>query len=714
MSAAKTLHLSMPEPDVALLTLDTPDKGANILSSSVLDELATALDALEQRDDLAGLVFLSAKRDIFIAGADIREFVAALDVDSAQVVQMCRRGQELFGRLASCPFVTVAAIDGICVGGGAELAIWCDHRVLSENPRTEFGFPEVKLGLFPGWGGTVRAPRIVGLSNAVEMITSGNSLKPHEALTMGLATDVVPTTDLLAAAIRIIRDEQQHTRYVTQRKNWSQPIEMSETELGFLGVTASAYVRQQTKGQYPAPEAALELMLGAAGLDAGAACQLEAEGLAKLFGTPINAALLNVFFLTDRNKKDQGVESTTAKPLPIESVGVIGAGIMGAGIGAASLKRGLSVVLSDVSRESLLAGGEQVMQEVAYNKATKGTDAKRAIEFAPLLNLAEQATEAGDCDLVIEAIVESPDIKKQLYAQLEPLLGEQTILASNTSTLPITSLSADLQRPDRFCGIHFFNPVRQMRLVEVIRGEQSSDETIASAVAYAKRIGKMPIVVNDGPGFVVNRLLLPYMNEAVALLSEGVPLPDLERAGRTFGFPMGPFTLFDVVGLDTAAACGRTMYEAFPERVEVSPIVPALVKRGRLGQKSGAGFYAYKNRKAKGQPDPKADEIIEPFIRKKRDFTQEEITQRIMLPTLVEATRVLQDNIARNARDIDLGMIFALGFPAFRGGLLFWADTLGAAQIVEMLKPLEALGKRMEPTDLLLEMAKDHRKFYDL
>lgn len=531
---------------------------------------------------------------------------------------------------------------------------------------------------------------------------------------MGLATDVVPPEDLLAAAIRVVREEQQRESYVAQRNAWSQPIEISDTELGFLGVTASAYVRQQTKGQYPAPEAALELMLEAAGSDAATACQLEADGLAKLFGSPINAALLNVFFLTDSNKKDQGVDNATAQPLRTETVGVIGAGIMGAGIAAASLKRGLGVLLTDASRDSLQAGGEQVMQEVAYNKATKAADAQRAIEFAPLINLAAEATQTGNCDLVIEAIVESAKVKKQLYAQLEPVLGERTILASNTSTLPITSLAADLQNPDRFCGIHFFNPVRKMRLVEVIRGEHSSDETIATAVAYAKRIGKMPIVVNDGPGFVVNRLLLPYMNEAVTMLSEGVPLEELDRIGRRFGFPMGPFTLFDVVGLDTAAACGHTMYEAFPERVEVSPIVPALVKRGRLGQKSGAGFYAYKDRQAKGRPDPQTLEIIDPFIRKKRDFSQEEITHRIMLPTLVEATRVIQEKIARHARDIDLGMIFALGFPPFRGGLLFWADTLGAPKIVEMLKPFEALGKRMEPTELLLEMAKDNRKFYDL
>jgi enoyl-CoA hydratase/carnithine racemase len=292
--SAQTIQLSMPESDIALLTFDTPNKGANVLSRSVLAELETHLDELEKQD-LAGLVIISGKPGIFIAGADLREFVESQGVDEQQVVGMCRRGQELFARLSKTSFVTVAAIDGICVGGGAELASWCDRRIMSDNPKTEFGFPEVKLGLFPGWGGTVRAPRIVGLGNAVEMITSGESVDARAAFEMGWAADIVPADQLQSAAINLVRAEQARQEYRRDREAWSLPIEIPEMELGFLGVTASAVIRQQTKGQYPAPQAALEVMLESSMVPADVACQMEAERMAKLFGTSVNASLLNVF-----------------------------------------------------------------------------------------------------------------------------------------------------------------------------------------------------------------------------------------------------------------------------------------------------------------------------------------------------------------------------------------------------------------------------------
>ncbi|MDP6721721.1 MAG: enoyl-CoA hydratase-related protein, partial [Pirellulaceae bacterium] len=326
MPGAQTLTLSMPEPDVALLTFDTPDKGANVLSTSVLEELSMHLDALDGRDDIAGLIICSGKPGMFIAGADLREFVASLDVEKDQIVQMCRRGQTLFGRLAKSNFVTIAAIDGICVGGGAELAIWCDRRLMSSGPKTEFGFPEVKLGLFPGWGGTARAPRITGLGNAVEMITGGESVNAKTARLMNLVSDVVAPDQLIPAAIAMIRHEQTSGDYKQDRQCWSRPLPISETELGFLGATASAVIRGQTKGQYPAPEAALEVMLEAASTDVETACQMEAEGMAQLFGSSVNASLLNVFFLTDRNKKDSGVDSLSdagLKPATVSSVGVV-------------------------------------------------------------------------------------------------------------------------------------------------------------------------------------------------------------------------------------------------------------------------------------------------------------------------------------------------------------------------------------------------------
>ena len=393
-------------------------------------------------------------------------------------------------------------------------------------------------------------------------------------------------------------------------------------------------------------------------------------------------------------------------------MGVIGSGIMGQGISAANMRRSLPVTLADAVPEALAGGIQKILAEVSYDKDKKGPDAEKAMKMAALVNPATVDAELAPCDLVIEAIVENPEVKKQLYARLEPQLAPTAILASNTSTIPITKLAEGLKRPERFCGIHFFNPVRRMPLVEVIRGAKTSDETVATAVAYAKYIGKSPIVVNDGPGFLVNRLLLPYMNEALELISDGAEIKAIDRAAKEFGMPMGPITLYDVVGLDTAFYGGRVMQEAFPDRTAANPILPALVKAGRLGQKSGAGFFAYKDKGGRGTPDPALAEIIKPLVRKQEKFSSEQIIARLFLPMVLEATRILEAKVVRDPRDVDLGLIFGVGFPPFKGGLLFWADTLGAAKIVEMLKPLESMGPRAQPTPMLLEMAKTGKKFY--
>ncbi|MCP4811353.1 MAG: multifunctional fatty acid oxidation complex subunit alpha [Planctomycetaceae bacterium] len=713
MTSSPAIRCTMLEPDIAVLTLDVPGKSANTLSSSVLQELSDHLDVLQPRDDLAGLIITSGKPDMFIAGADLREFVAFLGLPKEKTHELSRDGQRLLRRLSLCPFVTVAAIDGICVGGASELVSWCDRRLLTNNDKTQFGFPEVKLGLIPGWGGTVRAPRLVGLSNALELITSGDSIDSDTAALTGWCDDVVAVDQLLPAAVRLIRDDQRTGKYLADRKKWEQPLEPNETELGFLGVTASAWIRQQTKGHYPAPMAALELMAETAMLDVETACEKEASQLAALFGSPINAALLNVFFLQDRVKKDTGIEGTEVVPQRVESVGVIGAGIMGAGISAANVKRDVSVTLSDASRESLAKGAQQVFEEISYNKKTQAADVRRAIEKGPLLNLSHSDHEFSSCNLVVEAVVENLEIKQQVLQAVEKQLEPGAILASNTSTIPITTLAEQLQRPVDFCGIHFFNPVRKMQLVEVIRGKQTSDLTVATAVAYTKQIGKLPIVVNDGPGFLVNRLLFPYMNEAIELLCEGVTVAQIERAAKSFGMPMGPVTLYDVVGIDTAVYAGRTIYEAFPDRCVVSPLLPAMVKAGRLGQKTGHGFFKYQKKKNRGHHDPEFDEFLQPFVRKKESLTPEQITARLFMPMLLEATRVLEEGIVRSARDVDLGLIFGIGFPPFKGGLLFWADTIPGKELLETLKPFESLGKRYQPTELLKDMIAGGQAFYD-
>lgn len=712
MLASPSITLSFPEPDIALLTIDQPGRGANVLSRSVLDELSRYFDELGSRQDLAGMILYSGKQGVFVAGADLREFASSLELPTAEVVTVCRHGQQLFSRLATMPFVTIAAIGGVCLGGGAELATWCDRRVLSNHPKTEVGFPEVKLGLFPGWGGTVRLPRIVGLGNAVSMITGGESVDPQQLRAMGLASDIVAQDQLVQAAIRVVRMEQSSRAYLEDRRRWTGPIAISPQELGFLGATASAYIRGHTKGHYPAPDAALETLLGGAGLGSDAALQLEAKGMARLFGSPTNRALLNVFFLTDRNKKDTGTARSEKPTQKVESLAVIGAGIMGAGIAAAALKRELQVVLKDANHDAMTNAARNIIEEVSYDRRQKKATVERSLLYAPKLTATMSDTELAGCDLVIEAVVEQHEVKKLVFAQIEPLLKPEAILASNTSTLPISTLAQSLQRPDRFCGIHFFNPVRKMKLVEVIRGKQTSDETIAAAVAFAKRIDKSPIVIADGPGFLVNRLLCPYLNEALELIAQGNDIVAIDKAARSFGMPMGPLELYDMVGLDTAVFAGRTMWEAFPDRIMASPMLPALVKSGRLGQKNGVGFYSYKNKKGQAQPDAESQALIEQYRKEPRVLTREEIADRLILPMLLEATRALEDGIARDPRDIDLALILGIGFPPFRGGLLFWADTLGIDQIRKRLDPLIPLGKRFQPTAIIEELSKTGGKFY--
>jgi len=705
------LSLEFPSDDVAVLTLDDPAKAVNVLSQTVLEDFDRYLTELEKRAGLAGLVIRSAKPKNFIAGADLREFVASLDQPPETVEAIARRGQELFGRLAKCPFVTVAAIGGLCVGGGSEMALWCDRRIMADDDKTSFAFPEVKLGLFPGWGGTARTPRIVGLGNAVELVTSGDPIDSRAAMAMGLA-NVAQPDGLFEAALAMVQTEKQSQQYLKDRDCWEAPLGLSETELGFLAATSSAYIQGQTKGHYPAPLAALEVMLGAVGVDVWTACEMEAKAFAELFGSPVNRALLNVFFLQDANKKQSGPEG--AEPRAIGSAAVVGAGIMGQGIAAANVKRGIPVALGDVSAEAVGRGVQGILTEVSFNKKTRKPDVEKALEFTPLVNGTTNDAELAAADLVVEAIFENAEAKRDLYTRLEPQLDEQAMLCTNTSTIPIAQLAADLKHPERFCGLHFFNPVRRMPLVEVIRGEKTSDATIATAVAYAKAIGKSPIVVGDGPGFLVNRVLLPYMNEALLMLEEGASLKSVDRAATAFGMPMGPITLYDTVGLDIAVHAGAVMQQAFPDRVVPSKILPAMLEIKRLGKKNGRGFFDYGKGKKKdrGQESPEVAEVLKSLCAKPKKFSSDEITDRLFLPMLLEATRLLEEGIVANVRDVDLGLIFGIGFPPFQGGLFFWADTLGAETIVEKLEQFKSLGTRYEPTAMLKDLAKSGKKFY--
>jgi 3-hydroxyacyl-CoA dehydrogenase/enoyl-CoA hydratase/3-hydroxybutyryl-CoA epimerase/3-hydroxyacyl-CoA dehydrogenase/enoyl-CoA hydratase/3-hydroxybutyryl-CoA epimerase/enoyl-CoA isomerase len=716
---------------VAVVTLDLPGKSANLLSSAMLGEIEQRLDEIDAAKGVAGLVFVSAKPGVFIAGADLTEFAAGLDRPKDDILATCERGQTLLGRLASCDYVTVAAIDGVCVGGGLELAVWCDRRVVTDSPKTQLGFPEVKLGLMPGWGGTARTPRMIGLANAVELVTGGESVSGREAYRLGLADDLVGTGEepkpaspvpsrspLIAAAIRLIEAEQLSGEWRRDREKRSAAIALSETELMFLGATAAAVIQQQTKGHYPAPMAALEVMLEASQLDIDGALRAEREAFAPLFGSPINRALLNVFFLTDRAKKS-GQEQASPRRQSGEEVAVaavIGAGIMGQGIAAANVKRGVRVLLSDNRPDALAAGIEGVIREASYDKATKGVSADLAIERAALISGVNGSVGLSEADVVIEAVVENAEVKRKLFAEIEPTLSDSAILASNTSTIPITTLAEGLKRPENFAGLHFFNPVRKMPLVEVIRGAKTSDATVERLVAYSRKLGKTPVVVNDGPGFLVNRLLMPYMNEAALLVSEGVSIKEIDRAAKEFGMPMGPLELHDVVGLDTCLHAGEVLHAALGDRIEPAPIVGKLVEAGRLGQKNGKGFYDWTPGKGgkppKGTPSEEVMRIADCGLRNDDASKPRSLVDRLLFPMLLEATRALDEGIVTDARDVDLALILGIGFPPHHGGLFFWADSVGAAKTVERLKPFESLGKRFAPTEMLLEKVKANGKFY--
>jgi len=422
----------------------------------------------------------------------------------------------------------------------------------------------------------------------------------------------------------------------------------------------------------------------------------------------------NVALLVERNRQDLRIDYTQVGSRQVRSVGIVGMGMMGTVIAATHVKANLPVVVTDAD-EGLLAGAaERIAAELALMTGLSGPLC--AADVRRLVASTSDPAEIGRCDLVLESVVEAPDVKRQIYAWLKPCLSLGTILASNTSTIPIGQLTAGLADPDRFCGLHFFHPVRERSLVEIARGPGTSDETIATAVGHAQAIGKMPIVVGDGPAFVVNRLLHPYLSEALEMLLDGATIDQIERAATDFGMAIGPLRILDEIGVDTVVNAARVLWQAFPERMVASPLLINMFKEKRLGRKSGAGFFSYSSPTAgngRNRPDPEAERIIAKWARPPKQFTREMITRRLTLPMVLEATRLLEEKKARRPEDIDLAVLFGLGFPASRGGLLYWADTLGADRILRMLKPLESLGHRFRPTRLLLEAARAGRRLYD-
>jgi len=714
---ASAFQLEERDDKIAVLTFDLPDKKVNTLGQAVLTELAGIVAQLEKRDDLHGLLLRSGKLGQFIAGADLKELGALAFATKEQVAQAVGFGHQLFGRVSNLPFPTVALVEGNCMGGGTELTLAMDARIVVDKPETKIALPEVKIGVIPGWGGTQRLPRLVGVHAAIEMIASGEPINAEKAVAIGYAFDAVPPDRLVDEGVRLVEHLQETGEWRECRRKRRQPLGLTETQELFAFGVAEGAIKGKTKGHYPAPLAALKAIRRGINAPLDDGLKAEAEAAGEVMGSAISANLIGVFFMGQRLARDPGVADPNVKPAEIRRVGVLGAGLMGSGIATACARSGVPTAMVDVDDARVAAGLGRAEEVVASRIKIGRAKPADMVKMLGLLNGTTQTGAFSECDLVVEAVTENEKVKTETYRQVADVLKPGAILASNTSTISITRMAESAPDPSRFVGLHFFNPVDRMELVEVVRGAKTSDETVATAVAFAKRIRKTPIVVNDCPGFLVNRVLFPYMNEALVLLNEGVSMDLLDKAATAFGMPMGPIALQDLVGLDTSLYAGKVLAAAYPDRTPPTGVLDDLVKAGRLGAKSGAGFRKHGGGK---RGKPQADPEVEPILAKHRTAGAsaptdlEALQDRLFLPMLLEATRTLEEGIVREPADVDMGLILGIGFPPFRGGILRWADSLGADEILRRLEPLRALGKRFEPTESLSKMAKTGEKFYPI
>ncbi len=691
------------EQEIATLCLDLEDSAANILSSQVLRALDQKLDELQGHKDIKLLKITSAKEGIFIAGADISEIETLRDEEEAY--ELVREGQKILSKISALPFPTLAVIDGACLGGGLELALCCTYRLATENSKTKIGLPEVNLGVLPGFGGTQRLRRLTGLSKALELILGGKILNGKKAEKLGVVDACVPKgyLEFKEKAFEQMILEEPH-KILAKRKKDSF-VERYLTSVVFS--YARKNVMKMTKGKYPAPLAILDLMERTLSKGVEEGLEYEARAFCKLAITDISKNLIGLFYTSEALKKELGVKRKV-NPVPVNMLNVIGAGVMGSGI-VFQFSKIDKLVRMKLRRYEQAGAAMKSIAKVyeGFIKRHRLTKAEVGQKLAHI-SYTTEFDGFGHCDLALEAIVENKEAKQELYSELESKMDEKAIIASNTSSLSITMLSEKMQHPQRFIGMHFFNPVPRMPLVEIIPGNKTSDKTIATVVALAKEAGKTPIVVGDCAGFLVNRILLPYINEAVRMFEEGADFERMDKIIEDFGMPMGPFVLADEVGLDVGYKVAKVLEDAYGERMSVSPILDRVYQQMQLlGKKSGKGFYIHSGKKREVNGEVKS------LVFSKRQFDEQEIIDRAMLIMINEAAMCLQEGIVKNAQYLDMAMIMGTGFPPFRGGLLKYADAMGIEHIVITLQSLaKNYGIRFEPAKLLVDMAKADETFY--
>ena len=699
------------EDGIAVVTFDLPGSPVNKLSDAVKVEFEALLIRLRDDAGIRAAVLISGKPDNFIAGADIDEFTSLTTETAAE--RLSFEGQEMVNRVEALPKPVVAAINGSCLGGGLELALACHYRIATDSPRTQLGLPEVQLGLIPGAGGCQRLPRLVGARAALDMILTGKSVRGAKALRLGLVDELVPRSILeataVAAADRLAR--QGAPRRTPGRGLRDYVLDRTATGRRMVYRAAEKQVRERTGGHYPAPLRALEAVR--VGLEQGVAAGLAEEHRAfgELAVGDVSRKLVQVFFATTALKKDDGIPPGTAVPRQIRRLGVVGAGFMGAGIaGTAVANVEVDTRLKDADLARVGKGLKAADDILADRLRRKRITRPQYERVRALVSGGEDYRGFGRADLIIEAVYEDLDLKRRVLSEVEAVTGPETIVASNTSTIPIREIAAHAVRRDRVLGMHFFSPVEKMPLLEVIPTESSAPEAIVTAVRFGRRMGKTVIVVADQPGFWVNRILSPYLNEAAILLSEGVPIELIDRTMTAWGFPVGPIALLDQVGLDVAEKAAAVMHASFGDRLRPPETIARLLADGRLGRKSGRGFYRYRDGHKAGV-DGSVYRLI--GVRRVEDTDPGLIERRLVYAMLNEAAAAVDEGVVRSPRDGDVGALFGIGFPAFRGGPLRLIDDLTPGRLLDVLRDLEDVhGARFAPAAGLREMDAHGRRYY--
>jgi 3-hydroxyacyl-CoA dehydrogenase/enoyl-CoA hydratase/3-hydroxybutyryl-CoA epimerase len=698
---------------IAIVTIDSPGEPVNIISRAVKNEFISLFQQLDSDTSIRAAVLISGKPDTFIAGADIEEFLEWKT--EAQAESASREGHALLDRLENLRTPVVAAIHGACLGGGLEAALACAWRIATDHPRTVLALPEVQIGLIPGAGGTQRLPRTVGLQAALDMILTGKNVRAKKALKTGLVHDLVHPSILLDVARQRANElaEKKRRRNARTRPGGLRNTMLDDNPIGRSLVFGKArrQVEEKTKGNYPAPLAAIDAVAASYhGRESG--YREEARRFGQMAMTRECRELIFLFFATSSLKKDPGVEGTPPEPHPVDRLGVLGAGFMGAGIASVAVQQGTIVRLKDADL-TRVGKGIGAVRDVLKERLRRRHITRQEFDDQMLLVGGTIDYSGFDAvDLVIEAVFEDLSVKHEVLQEVEAVLPEYAIFASNTSTIPIGRIAEASRRPERVVGMHFFSPVHRMPLVEVIVTPATRPEVVTTAVAYGRKLGKTVIVVNDAPGFYVNRILAPYINEAGALLDSGAAIDAIDDAMVRFGFPVGPITLLDEVGLDIAAKSGAIFHEAFGERMAPSQSMRAVVSSGRTGRKGRKGFYVYEEDGEKGGVDTAVYALL-PSGPSRSEFSRAEIQNRCALALANEAVRTFEEGIVRSPRDGDIGAVFGIGFPPFRGGPFRWIDSVGAARVVADLEDLAArFAPRFVPSDLLMDMARQGGRFY--